>query len=202
MNHFFRRIPLPVKLMLIGLIPLAFLIYLSLELYQEKAQKVAVLNGYIQHIVQSARINKLIDELQTERKLSFDYAMKKDGKAVLMNQRPRTDSVINQLIKSNDDALTDFTQYTFLKDLRKVRNKVDSGKYSPDMVMQYYTTTIFRLSTLTGISIESNNYLESVYKDLTSQKLLSKMITYLGIMRSNIYNVLYTHQNALGTLYG
>lgn len=188
--------------MLIGLIPLAFLIYLSLELYQEKAEKVAVLNGYIQHIVQSARINKLIDDLQTERKLSFDYAMKKAGKSVLMNQRPRTDSVINLLKRSKDDALTDFTQYTFLKDLHEVRNKVDSGKYSPDMVMQYYTTTIFRLSTLTGISIESNNYLESIYKDLTSQKLLSKMITYLGIMRSNIYNVLYTHQNALGTLYG
>src|SRR5690349_4449737 len=125
MNHFFRRIPLPVKLMLIGLIPLAFLIYLSLELYQEKAEKVAVLKGYIQHINQSANINLLIDELQTERKLSFDYAMKKKGNDLLLRQRPLTDSVINLLKKSNDDALTNFTEYTFLKDLPDIRAKTD-----------------------------------------------------------------------------
>ena len=68
--------------------------------------------------------------------------------------------------------------------------------------MQYYTTSIFRLNTLNIIiPVGNNSYLKPVFNDLITQKILSEMVTYLGIIRANFYNALYTKQNAVGTLY-
>ncbi|HET6995454.1 MAG TPA: hypothetical protein VFI06_10760, partial [Chitinophagaceae bacterium] len=88
MNRFFRRLPLPVKLSLIGLIPLALLIYTSREIYADKNAKVKLLGSYIDRIHQAAYINTLIDYLEKERKFSFDYAIRKNHRDALIAQRP------------------------------------------------------------------------------------------------------------------
>jgi PAS domain S-box-containing protein len=199
MHRGFQRLPLSMKLLLIGIIPLAFLVYLSFQVYQEKTQKLTLLDGYIRRIDQSATINTLIDYLQKERKLSFDLAMKKEGQAELLRQRPIIDSVMRELEKT---TIAGYTAYTFLHKLKDIRGLVDSGKIAPDQVMHYYTTSIYRLNTLHVVSPGSEIFLELVYKDLIAQKLLSELSTSLGIIRSNVYNVLHTRKYMLETLIG
>src|ERR1051325_5475651 len=97
MNPFFRKLPLPGKLMLIGIVPAIFLIFLSFQLYQEKNQKVHLISDYIKRLTQSANITTLMNELQTERRYSFHYALNKQEHNKIVAQRLVTDSVIHEL---------------------------------------------------------------------------------------------------------
>src|SRR5688572_1504945 len=203
MNRFFRKLPLSVKLLLIGLLPFIFLIYLSFQLYKERAATIRLLETYINRVNESANIHSLIDELQNERRYSFIYTMKKERPPVLYIQRARTDSIMKVLQNSKNVALEGFPSYTFLNDLPAIRAAIDTiSNLGSDVVMTYYTNAIFRLSTLNPLPMEPSAFLQPVYKDLVGQKLLTQMITFLGIIRANIYNVLYSEQNAIGTLYG
>ena len=189
--------------MLIGIVPVVFLIYLSYKLFYEKTEKVKLIGDYIGRIQQFESISTLMNELQTERRHSFHYALTKKGHAKIAIQRKITDSVIKHLQKSRDLAIAGFTNYTYLADLPGVRKAIDTSEnYSANAVMQYYTTAIFRLNTLNSTTPASNTYLQPVYQDLISQKILSEMITYLGIIRTNIYNVLYTQQDVVQALMG
>ncbi|GAA4323574.1 sensor histidine kinase [Flaviaesturariibacter amylovorans] len=202
MNAFFRRLPLLAKLMLIGFIPLCFLIFLTIEVYQEKTEKLRLFRQYHSFIDESADINALIDALQEERKYSFDYAMTRSMRPELERQRPRTDSLIRRLLRCGDPALEGFTGYTRLGQLDSIRNGIDSFSTAPNGVMHFYSNTVFRLNTLNTLPPANTAFLHPVYKDLVAQKILSEMMTYLGIIRSNIYNVLHTGRYATETLAG
>jgi signal transduction histidine kinase len=201
MRRVFRRLPFPIKLLLIGLIPFVLLIFTTVQIFSEKDQHVRLLINFNERIYRSDRINRLLLHLQEERKLSFDHAMNGKWSDELAYQRPRTDSIIIFLKQSDDPSLNEFTSYTFLDDLQKVRKAADA-KGDPNSVMHYYSTMIFRLNTLNSVPGGAEIYLPSIYKDLSSQKLLSEMITSLGIIRSNIYNVLYTKKYMIETLIG
>jgi PAS domain S-box-containing protein len=201
MKRFFERIPLPVKLILIGSIPLVFVVYLTVQLYAEKSQKVDLLSTYIERIQQSSDISKLIGSLQAERDYSYEYALKKDLQTEIFLQRPHTDSLLKKLSVYGHD-LTDFTSYTFLNDLDSVRIKIDSSKYAANQVMHYYTTIIFRLNTLNPVPMGARIYIPEVYDDMVSEKLVAEMITYLGISCTNVYSALYTHAYMVETLVG
>jgi PAS domain S-box len=204
MNTFFKRLPLSVKLLLVILFPLALVTYLSFELYNEKSKKVDLFAGYIDRIVEAQDISDLTNSLQLERRHSFAFALKKDldSRSQMEAQRPVTDLAIKNLEERNDSTLKDFKEYTFLKNLQHIRQGIDSGAPA-EYSMQYYTTSIFRLNTLNIIlPVGSNRYLKPVYGDLVTQKILSEMATYLGIIRANFYNVLFTKQNMVATLYG
>ena len=189
--------------MLIGIIPVLFLIYLSNQLYDAKKQNVKLIEDYIEHLHKSGNIASLINELENERRYSYEYALKKDGYGNLMIQRPRTDAAIKLLGESKDLAIKNFTQYTFLNKLSRIRTALDTSlNYSANAIMQYYTNAIFRLNTLNSIASASNTFLQPVYKDLVAQKTLFEMITVLGILRTNIYNVLYTRQYMVETVLG
>src|SRR5690349_16599467 len=151
MRKFFRQLPLPLKLLLVGLVPLQLLLYLSMQLYIEKTQKVNLLGSYIASIDQSASITRLIDELQKERRYSYEFALKKDWKDEMLRQRPVTDSVIAFLEKKHDEMLSDFQKYTFLQDLKNMRQQLDSNRFPASQVMHSYTNMIFRLNTLNGV---------------------------------------------------
>nr|MBA2563210.1 hypothetical protein [Chitinophagaceae bacterium] len=125
MNSFFRKLPLPVKLMLIGIIPLIFLFLLSYELYQEKKQKVSLISNYIERLTLSANITLLMNELQTERRYSFQYALTKEDRDKIVAQRLVTDSIIQQLKKNKDLSITKFSNYTFLNNLADIRIALD-----------------------------------------------------------------------------
>ena len=91
--------------MLIGLIPVLFLMYLSGQLYNEKKQTVKLIADYIEHIHESQNIAKLMSELESERKYSYDYALKKINYSNIILQRPRTDAIVELLNKSKDLSL-------------------------------------------------------------------------------------------------
>jgi signal transduction histidine kinase len=66
--------------------------------------------------------------------------------------------------------------------------------------MKFYTEVIFRLNTLNQTTGSSSIFLKPVYQDMIAQKTLFEMVTYLGIISTNIYNVLYTRQNEAETI--
>jgi signal transduction histidine kinase len=201
MNSFFRKLPLSLKLIIVGIIPVLFLLYLSGQLYNEKKQKVKLISGYIEHIHEAGRIAKLISELETERKFSYEYALKKDRYGQMILQRTRTDSAIRVLRKSIDPGIKDFQQYTFINSLPDIRNALDtSADYPASEIMKFYTEVIFRLNTLNQTTGSSSIFLKPVYQDMIAQKTLFEMVTYLGIISTNIYNVLYTRQNEEETI--
>ncbi|MEO6491188.1 MAG: ATP-binding protein [Ferruginibacter sp.] len=202
MNNFFKRLPLRAKLMLIGLIPFCFFAYLTQQVYKEKTQRLQLYNNYRIYIAESADINKLIESLQEERKYSFDYAITKNKARELNKQRPQTDTLIKKIIRNDDPSLEGFTGYTKLKLLPDIRKGIDSFISRPNDVMHFYSTVIFRLNTLNTIPPGNTAYLQPIYKDLMVQKILSEMITYLSIIRSNIYNVLHTRQYMIETMVG
>jgi PAS domain S-box-containing protein len=203
MNNFFRQLPLTTKLLLLTLFPILLIVYLSIGIYQEKTKSVQLIQGYIERIDESADIADVISSLQMERRYGFAYALKKDmdSRERMETQRVATDLAIKKLDQRNDSSLKNFKDYTFLKNLGGIRSAIDSG-ISQDLVLQYYTTAIFRLNTLNVVvPVGNNSYLNPVFNDLVTQKILSEMTTYLGIIRSNFYNVLYTKKNMVGTLH-
>lgn len=203
MNSFFRKLPLPFKLILIGTIPIIFIIYLSIQLYIEKSQQVKLISDYIYKIHESGDIRSLMDALQTERRFSYEYILTRRVLDSVLLHRKVTDSALSVLKQSKDLALADFSEYTFIKDLPEIRRAIDTSKnYSANAVMQFYTSAIFRMNTLNPAIPTSNVYLTSVYQDLIGQNILFQMITFLGIIRTNIYNVLYTRQHMVETLTG
>jgi len=46
MNKFFRKLPLQAKLVLIGLIPFIFLLILTIQVYNEKTEKLKLFENY------------------------------------------------------------------------------------------------------------------------------------------------------------
>jgi signal transduction histidine kinase len=202
MNKFFRKLPLHGKLLLIGLIPFGFLFYLTVCVYNEKTEKLAIFEGYRYYIEESSTISQLINALQDERKYAFDYILTGNMKTELLLQRPKTSALIQKLDATEDPLLKGFVQFTKLRQLDSVRAKVDSLKIDANGVMHYYSNTVFRLNTLNTIPPANTPYLKPVYDELMTQKTLSEMITYFGIIRSNIYNVLQTRQYMIETLAG
>lgn len=197
----FRTLSLKVKLLLIGFIPILFLVYFSIMIYREKSQKVELIGNYIEHVEQSANISELIAELSRERRYSYFYILKDSVYSQILPHRIKTDSIMRILNKSKDLALKNYTKYTFLDNLSVMRATIDSSKTNTNLVIQYYTDAIFRLNTLAS-EIPGNTFLKPVYQDLIAQRTLAQMITYFGIIRTNVFNVLFTRKYMLETLYG
>jgi signal transduction histidine kinase len=194
--------PLAAKLWLTALIPCIFLAILTWQVYREKSLKLTLLESSIRKVKLSADVAGLINAMQIERKISFDYAMQKETLSHLLEQRKRTDSALAKLQSSTDASITGFMDFTSLHQLPDFRNQVDSNKSDPNAVMHFYSNNIFRLGTLNSLSFSAKSLLQPVSKDFTAQKLLMEMSTYLGIIRSNIYNVLVTRKYMVETLAG
>ena len=202
MRKLFRRLPLPFKLVFIGLVPLLFLVYLTITVFIEKKQKLSLLEGYIQRIGLSANLSRLIDHLQYERQYSFDYVLKKKERQKMLDHRQHADSLIHLLETNSDSALKNFPSYSLLHNLRQTRNGIDSGTVNASGVLHFYSAAIFRLNTLNGLMPGSDVYLKKVYSEMVTQKLLSEMVTYLGIINANIYHILLNRQYVVETLLG
>ncbi|MDP9048800.1 MAG: ATP-binding protein [Bacteroidota bacterium] len=202
MIKIFKRLPLPAKLILIGLIPSLFLVYLSVQFYLFEKQKYDLSKQNIDVIDRSTMVSRLIDQLQEERRFAYEYALKKDAYPQLLAQQHYTDTVIAHMEKDPD--LKGFEQYTMLDSLSACRKRSDAHKMSVVEVMNYYTTAIFRISMLEVTPQLQIANAQLLNRELHSARAMSQIITYLGILRSNIYNVLYTHQfnSGKGTLQG
>ena len=197
----FRNLSLTVKLFLLGIIPVLFLVYFSVIIYREKSQKTELLGSYIEHIHQSQNVAGLVAELTRERRYSYFFILGDSGYNQLLQHRNKTDSILKILKKTKDPSFADFPKYTFIDKLDSMRLSVDSLKSNTNEVMQYYTDAIFRMNLLTSTA-PANTFLKSAYGELIAQKKLSDMITYLGIIRTNVFNVLQSQKYVYETLFG
>ena len=193
MNLFFKRLPLYAKLMLVGILPLALLVYFAFQIYNEKTDKISILQNYLARIDQVSNINNLISELQSERRYSFGYALTQQWRSELVVQRPRTDAALKHLHANNDSQFQKVESYTFLDSLQAVRQQIDTRSISANESINFFNNAIFRLNTLNSISSNNIVFLRPIAKELAGQKLLSEMITDIGRVRANIYYQLYTH---------
>jgi signal transduction histidine kinase/DNA-binding response OmpR family regulator len=192
MDKLFRRLPLTAKLMMMALIPLALLVFFAIQIYREKSDKIGVLNSYLQRIELSAVISNATDDLQAERRYSFGFVINNQFQTELLLQRVRTDSTLSRL--NRIEQLKDIRRYTFLDSLSGFRNLVDQKKLVPSQVMNYYTNALFRINSQNIVSAGSTSYLEPVKGELVGQKLLSEMVTHLGIIRGDIYLAMHPGQ--------
>ncbi|MGN6533456.1 MAG: ATP-binding protein [Ginsengibacter sp.] len=182
--------------------PVLFLIYFSAIIFRDKTKSVELIGNYINHVDQSQDISELINELARERRYSYLKLIKDTSFVQIPEHREKVDSIVELLEKSNDLALKDFPKYTILDHLNETRSAIDAKHFTADMAMQYYTDAIFRLNTLKTSIPGGNTFLKLVYQDLIAQKILSELITYLGIVRTNVFNVLYTRKYVMETLFG
>ncbi|HEU4901617.1 MAG TPA: hypothetical protein VFT06_02470, partial [Flavisolibacter sp.] len=111
MKGFFKRLSLPVKLTLLGIIPLLFLVFVVFQYNREKTQKLAMLDGYRQRIKQAISINTLIDVIQMERRYSFAFVMKGLLQNEMLQQRLKTDDAIRKVEEEKTEISGDFTSY-------------------------------------------------------------------------------------------
>ena len=143
MNQLFRKLPLSFKLILTGVIPLVFIIYLTLQVYEEKNKNITVIEGNIEGIKEIGDITSLIHQLEEEQKLSFDVLNKRIAADQLLKQRITTDSFLQKLHRPNDYILKGFETYTSLHNLKDTRNKMDSGLLGRDLVSPIFIQTPF-----------------------------------------------------------
>ena len=136
MNKFFRELPLLAKLLIIAIVPMAFIIFLTIKIYNEKSKNVDQIKSYLNQIQHSSTLARLTDQLQKERRFSFDYALMKNHQVQMISERPVTDSLLKALELSGNETLSGFTEYTFLENIDSVRAKIDQGKYGANQVMQ------------------------------------------------------------------
>lgn len=169
-------------------------------IYREKSQKVELIGNYVEHIQRSANISELITELSYERRYSYFYGLKDSAYPSLLQHRIKTDSIMRILGKSKSITIKDYKNYTFLDSLPAIRGLIDSCKTTTNNIIDYYTNAIFRLNTLES-EIPANTFLKPIYQDLIAQRILAQMITYFGIIRTNVFNVLYTKKDMSETLY-
>lgn len=180
---------------MIGIIPILFLIYFSVIIYNEKSQNVKLIGNYIEQLNQSANLGELIDALAREQKYRFQYVLKKADLDQVIVHRRKTDSIINVLKKSSDISLSRFAKNPFLQNLHEIRLRIDTSKgFLSNDLMEYYTETILRLNSLKS-NVPINSFLMPVYQDLITLRTLSEMITYLGVIRTSLFKSLYTKKN-------
>ncbi|MEO9004671.1 MAG: ATP-binding protein [Ginsengibacter sp.] len=180
---------------MIGIIPIIFLIYFSVIIYKEKSQTVQLIGNYIEKVNQSTKLGELIDELSNERRYSYQYVIKKISFDKLIEHRRKTDSIIKVLEESSDITLTNFKKYTFLHNLDEIRSIIDTAGNTSKETTDYYTDAILRLNSLNAI-IPENAFVMHIYQDMITQRTLSEMVTYLGIIRTNIFNSLYSQDDS------
>ncbi|MGN6619398.1 MAG: response regulator [Ilyomonas sp.] len=187
MKNFFYRLPLPVKLTIVGLIPVIFLVYFASQIQKEKNDKLKVLETFISHLDRTNAIMDAINQLQSERRLSLFYAIRNQNEVQLNIQRKETDKALSDLQTIAEAQLNNFASYSFLNSLSDVRQQIDDKKLTAMQVMDYYTNVIFRINTFVNIGSATLPQLQNLNKDMVAQKIISEMSTYLGVMRAYIY---------------
>ncbi|RYY41677.1 MAG: response regulator [Chitinophagaceae bacterium] len=193
MKKIFFKLPLPIKLMLVAFIPLILLVFFAIQIFREKGERMDLLSNYLRSSNRSVHVSGLVDALQAERRYAFGYSLRHEFRSELVNQRGRTDAAVQQLV-GTDSSLDGLASYTFLDSLSSIRRQLDEDLLSPPMVMNYYTNAIFRVNAFNNVTAGGNPLLRPVNDELVGQKLLSEMVTYLGILRASIYMQMHLKQ--------
>lgn len=187
------RLPLSIKLLLLGFIPLAALFYFEGNSFFQKKETKQAIQNQVSQIELGGNVASLISRLQQERDASYQFMLTRKNISKVHLQRPRTDSFI-LILKKNIAALNNWDEYAFKKKLSAVRDAVDAVyDYPSENVLADYTGLINTINQLNPYT-HAGNIPEYVRKDLLSQRKLLDVSNQLGIIRSAIFCVLYTNQ--------
>ena len=158
MRKFFTRIPLPVKLMILGIIPLISAAFFAIQINKEKSVRLKILEKYTNSISEAAAARIFADELQSERRSSFGYLFNKITEQELIIQRNKTDEALKNLNEKKFNIGT-FQNFTFVNDIPKVRERILKKEISEQEVIDFYTKVILRINFLSQPSSENISYL-------------------------------------------
>ena len=186
------RLPLSIKLILICLIPISLSIYFSVLIYNQKSERIQLIETAIDRIRESAKLQELIIALAYERRYSFNYLQKKERLEKLNNQKKVTDSLIG-ILKSTNPKLKNFTDYTLLDQLDSVRaGVINDSNYSVRIAINYYTTVITRINMMDESIPLGYLFLKQNFQDLMSQNVMTKMLGLMSTVRTEVYTLLYS----------
>jgi signal transduction histidine kinase len=192
MFRIITRLPLTIKLLLICLIPIALSIYFSVLIYNQKTERIQLIETAIDRIHESASIQELIIALSFERRYSFNYLQKNERLEKLQHQINVTDSLIKHLETTNPRR-KNFTEYTLLDDLNSIRKGVQNdSNFSVRTAINYYTAAITRINMMDESIHLSDLFLKENFQDLMSQNIMTKMLALMSTVRTQIYMALYS----------
>jgi len=196
MKKITQRIPFPIKLIIVGLLPLLFVLFLAVTVHRQQSDKITLLSGTMKRVDRSAAISQLVDALQLERRESFIHSITRRNEAMMVAERAKTDAALEKLRTVEGDQYRTLLQYSFLGKIDEQRSLMTRGSVLPMQVMSYYTNLIFRLNTISNLTISNIPYLNEANEAIISQRLLSELATYIGILRANVYYSLYTKSDS------
>ena len=148
MNRFFSRLPLLTKLLIIALVPIAFILILTIQVYREKSSNLTQIERYLLRIEESFTITAAIDQLQQERRFSVEYAQTNPRHLELLEQRRKTDSMLLVIDRFANRNFYRYRSYTFPEPIDSVRYQIHEGKYSTNRILDYYRGAAYRLNKL------------------------------------------------------
>ncbi len=178
--------------MLIGLIPLIFLIYFAVQIINEKNDRVQVVNNVIKDINSSLAVMEVASQLHLERRLAFSYAYDKTVPAQLTTQFSNTDNALLEIDNLLPETTGNYRKYSLLDILKPLRKQIISKQVSPNEILNYYSNILSRIPSVSNNSVENIPYLSSISKDLKSQGIIFQMTNYYGLMRSSVYSTALT----------
>ncbi|MGV3509315.1 MAG: response regulator [Sphingobacteriaceae bacterium] len=188
MTKLFNKLSFSTKLGLLGLIPLIFLTYFSIEIIQEKQERAKIVQDVIHNINNSILISNLSAELHLERRTSFSYIIDKTTSAELILQRNQTDAALKTLESKTEGSINSYLKYSMLNELKTIRNQVLRKQISPRQSLHYYSNVLNRVHSFYNTSVENIHYLNSISQDLVAERLIFNIINQFGELRALIYS--------------
>ena len=186
---FFKNLSIKRKIMLITVIPSAFLLWLMISSIYKRYENINRLNNIKTLMQLTLKAEKLVNELQKERTLSVFYLYSKDpsDKNAMLKQRKNTDTGKNIFITTlNHITLQKINNINYdfykkikiildnLSNLNTVRKKIDTGLVKTNRVITFYSQLNSNLISL----FETLSY-------LSPDEKLSKIInSYFAILNT------------------
>ena len=166
------------------------LIFLGLAIFKEYENVEGnLINAQksLEVINKTAHLSQIVHSLQQERGLSAANLAKNDVdiRNKLLKQRQITDSRLKDLIDFID-ANDKKKLATFEKELQEIRQKIDTGTASWDIVKQFYTEKIEQVLDQIHISVGSLDHAKEITHKLDSICNLAYAREDLGLLRATI----------------
>jgi signal transduction histidine kinase len=191
MNTLFNKLTLSAKLAIVGFVPLICLLFVSYYFNAEKTERIVIVQNFGKRVQETAALTRLVDMLQAERRYSHAFVLNGMAGNEMIQARAESEKSFQELETLSSERLGETRAYTMVDLLPELRSRIDRQELSTSEVMDVYTKMILRLNVLSVMSTQNIPYLERLNADLRGQRILSQMITYLGIIRSGVYEILF-----------
>ncbi len=191
-----RKVPFNIKLMLAGLVPLAFLVYFGIQILNERNQRIATVTNLAKGITHSNEVMLLAEKLHFERRMSTIYLLGKTKHADVITARAATDRQMETLQSFLDTNWGNYRRYALLDKLVDHRKEVDEGQVSFAEVLNFYTAVLSRVFSVEQVSVRGIPYLKNVQNQLESQQVFFQYLNYFGLVRSQLLAVALTRDTS------